>query len=150
MYGATGLGCGFCTFGFFLHFCIAWLALRPIRFFLLYDIQIWLIARQNALKISIYSRNRSTYRFFFFFLQSELLLFNHLELVAEVEFGCLLLQFCKFVLILGDLLERWFYAEKQQNFNIFLQKFFLQKNLRLLKKSNGILTIYHGDRWLEH
>lgn len=41
-----------------------------------------------------------------FLLQGELLLLDDLQLVAEVEFGRLLLQLGEFVLVLGHLLER--------------------------------------------
>lgn len=39
-------------------------------------------------------------------LQGELLLLDHLQLVAEVELGRLLLQLGEFVLVLGHLLQR--------------------------------------------
>lgn len=48
---------------------------------------------------------RATYLLVFLF-QGELLLFDNLELVAEVELGGLLLQLGEFVLVLGDLLQR--------------------------------------------
>lgn len=51
------------------------------------------------------ARARATYLLVFLF-QGELLLFDNLELVAEVELGGLLLQLGEFVLVLGDLLQR--------------------------------------------
>lgn len=50
--------------------------------------------------------------FFVFFFKGEFLLFDNLQLVAEVEFGCLLLELGEFVLIFGHLLECWFNAVK--------------------------------------
>lgn len=51
----------------------------------------------------------STY-FFIFFFQGELLLFDDLKLVTEVEFGGLLLKLGEFVFVFGHLLEGWLNA----------------------------------------
>lgn len=48
---------------------------------------------------------------FFLFLQGEFLLFDRFELITEVEFGSLLLQFGKFVLVFRDFLESGFNAD---------------------------------------
>ena len=44
------------------------------------------------------------------FFQCELLLLDNLELITEVEFGGLLLQFGEFVFVFGNLLQGWFDA----------------------------------------
>lgn len=57
--------------------------------------------------------NVTTWTYLLIFLfQGEFLLFDNLELVAEVEFGGLLLQLGEFVLVLGDLLQRGLDAGK--------------------------------------
>lgn len=48
------------------------------------------------------------YYLLIFVLHCEFLLFHLLKLVAEVEFGGLLLQFGEFVLVFGYFAQRWF------------------------------------------
>ena len=48
-----------------------------------------------------------------FFLHGEFLLFDLFQLVAEVEFGGLLLEFGEFVLIFGDFAQSGFDAVNQ-------------------------------------
>lgn len=49
------------------------------------------------------------------FFHGEFFLLNHFELITEIEFGGLLLQFSEFVLVFRHLFQRWFHAVGEEN-----------------------------------
>lgn len=80
------------------------------------------------------------------FLHGELLLFHLFQLITEIEFGGLLLQFGEFVLIFGYFAEGRLDTNFQFNQNLMTCEYSKRKQIVTLVL-NRKLTICLGDRW---
>lgn len=69
---------------------------------------IWM--KKMLYNICIITLINNLYYLLLFFFKGEFLLFNNFELITEVKFGGLLLEFGEFVFVFGNLFQGWFDA----------------------------------------